>query len=58
VPPNDVAALAQALRRLIADPASRRGFAVGAHEAAEALPRWEETARGVATVLQGTPGAG
>ena len=58
VPPNDVAALAQALRRLIADPASRRGFGVGALEAAEALPRWEETARGVAAVLQGTPGAG
>jgi glycosyltransferase involved in cell wall biosynthesis len=53
VPPDDVAALASALRRMIGEPAARRGFAAGAREAAAALPRWEETARRVATVLRG-----
>jgi glycosyltransferase involved in cell wall biosynthesis len=53
VPPDNVAAMALALRRLIADPAARRGFAAGAREAAKALPRWEETARRVAAALQG-----
>jgi len=53
VPPDDVAALASALRRMIAEPAARREFAAGARKAAAVLPRWEETARRVATVLQG-----
>jgi glycosyltransferase involved in cell wall biosynthesis len=53
VPPDDVTALALALRRLIADHAARRGFAAGAREAAAALPGWDEAAQGVATVLQG-----
>ena len=52
VPPGDVAALATSLRRMIIDPAMRHGFAAGARAAAESLPRWEETARSVATVLQ------
>jgi glycosyltransferase involved in cell wall biosynthesis len=52
VPPDDVAALAEALRRMIADPAMRHGFAAGARAAAEALPRWEETARGVVAALE------
>ena len=52
VPPDDVTALALALRRTIADTAARRGFAAGARAAAETLPGWEETARGVAAVLE------
>jgi len=53
VPPDDVTALALALRRLIADHAALRGFAAGARKAAAALPGWDEAAQGVATVLQG-----
>jgi glycosyltransferase involved in cell wall biosynthesis len=52
VPTDDVAALAEALRRMITDPATRRGFAAGARAAAEALPRWEEAARDVAAALE------
>jgi glycosyltransferase involved in cell wall biosynthesis len=52
VSPEDVAALATSLRRMIADPVTRQRFAAGARAAAEALPRWEETARSVATVLE------
>lgn len=52
VQPDDVAALALALRRLIGDHAARRGFAGGARKAASALPRWEETAQRVAAVLR------
>ncbi len=53
VPPDDVPALALALRWLIADPAARHGFTAGARKAAEALPRWEEAARRVAAALRG-----
>lgn len=52
VPPDDVAALAVALGRMISDPAARRGFAAGASDAAAALPRWQETARRVAAALR------
>jgi glycosyltransferase involved in cell wall biosynthesis len=53
VHPDDVAALAAALRRLIDNPAERHRFADGAREAAAALPRWEETAQAVANALRG-----
>lgn len=53
VPPDDVTALASALRRMISDPAARRGFAAGARVAALALPGWQETAQSVAAVLEG-----
>jgi glycosyltransferase involved in cell wall biosynthesis len=45
VPPDDVAALAQALRRIIGDQAERRRFAENARAAAAQLPTWEDSAR-------------
>lgn len=45
VPPNDPAALAQALRRLIGDPAERRRLATNARAAAAWLPTWQDSAR-------------
>jgi len=54
VPPDDPLALAAALERLITDPAERRLLADGAVRAARGLPRWADTARLVAAVLQGT----
>lgn len=45
VPPEDAAALAQALRRLISDPAERSRFAANARAAANRLPTWQESAR-------------
>jgi glycosyltransferase involved in cell wall biosynthesis len=45
VPPDDAAALAQALRRLIGDPAERRRLAMNARAAAERLPTWQDSAR-------------
>jgi glycosyltransferase involved in cell wall biosynthesis len=45
VPPNDVAALAQALRRLISDRSERRRLAINARAAATRLPTWQESAR-------------
>jgi glycosyltransferase involved in cell wall biosynthesis len=45
VPPDDVAALAQALRRLIGDRAERARLAVNARPAAAQLPTWQEAAR-------------
>jgi glycosyltransferase involved in cell wall biosynthesis len=45
VPPNDVAALAQALRRLISDRAERRRLAMNARAAAAQLPTWHDSAR-------------
>jgi glycosyltransferase involved in cell wall biosynthesis len=53
VPPDDAAALAAALRRLLVDRAARRRLAEGAAIAARTLPKWDETARRVAAVLQG-----
>ena len=41
---GDRAALVAALRRIIADPAYRRGKADGSWAAGRALPRWEESA--------------
>jgi glycosyltransferase involved in cell wall biosynthesis len=45
VPPNDVTALAQALRRLISSRAERRRLAKNAREAAAQLPTWKESVR-------------
>jgi glycosyltransferase involved in cell wall biosynthesis len=43
VPPNNVAELAQALRRLIDDPAERRRLATNARAAAARLPTWQDS---------------
>jgi glycosyltransferase involved in cell wall biosynthesis len=45
VPPDDVPALSQALRRLIGDHAERRRFARNARAAAAQLPTWQGSAR-------------
>ncbi|MFD2185038.1 glycosyltransferase family 4 protein [Rhodoplanes azumiensis] len=51
VPPGDVAALASALRDVIATPGTRARLAAAARAAAETLPRWTDTARIVAATL-------
>jgi glycosyltransferase involved in cell wall biosynthesis len=45
VAPDDVAALADALRTLIENPERRRRLASAAHAAAQALPTWPDSAR-------------
>jgi glycosyltransferase involved in cell wall biosynthesis len=45
VPPDDVASLAQALRRLITDHAERHRLGRNARAAAAQLPTWQESAR-------------
>jgi len=45
VPPDDVAALAQALRRLVSDRAERQRLATNARAAAAQLPSWQDSAR-------------
>jgi glycosyltransferase involved in cell wall biosynthesis len=45
VPPDDVPALAQALRRAIADPTERSRFAAAAQAAAARLPTWTDSAK-------------
>ena len=45
VPPDDAAALAQALRRVIGDPADRQRLATNARAAAAQLPTWQDSAR-------------
>jgi glycosyltransferase involved in cell wall biosynthesis len=45
VAPDDAAALAQALGRLIEDPAARRRLAAAARAAAARLPTWQDSAR-------------
>jgi glycosyltransferase involved in cell wall biosynthesis len=57
VPPNDAAALAQALRRLIGDRTERRRLATNARAAATQLPTWQESARLFAGAIE-TVGAG
>jgi glycosyltransferase involved in cell wall biosynthesis len=52
VPADDVAALASALARLLADPAARDAASAEALRAAARLPRWKDTAETVAALLR------
>jgi glycosyltransferase involved in cell wall biosynthesis len=52
VPPDDVAALAAALRRLIGDRGERERLAAAARAAAVQLPTWQATAGRVAAVIE------
>jgi glycosyltransferase involved in cell wall biosynthesis len=45
VPPDDVAALARAVHRLVSDRAERQRLAMNARAAAAQLPTWQESAR-------------
>ncbi|MDO9317407.1 MAG: glycosyltransferase family 4 protein [Gammaproteobacteria bacterium] len=51
VPPGDVQALAEALRRLLTEPALRQSLQLGAQQAAARLPTWTDTARIVANLI-------
>jgi glycosyltransferase involved in cell wall biosynthesis len=53
VDPDDRAALAQALRTMIADAGARESHAAAARAAAAQLPRWDATARVFLEVLKG-----
>jgi glycosyltransferase involved in cell wall biosynthesis len=52
VPPDDVDALAAALRSIISDPEMRRRLSEGARAAAAGLPTWQATAQTFARVLE------
>jgi glycosyltransferase involved in cell wall biosynthesis len=52
VPPNDVAALAQALRDLICDPCKRHQFADKARTTADNFPTWQDSARLFADAIE------
>jgi glycosyltransferase involved in cell wall biosynthesis len=52
VPPEDAAALARALRRLVSDPTERQRLATNARAAAARLPTWQDSARLFATAIQ------
>jgi glycosyltransferase involved in cell wall biosynthesis len=56
VPPHNAEALAQALRRLINNPAERRRLAMNARAAAALLPTWQDSARLFARAI-GTAGS-
>jgi glycosyltransferase involved in cell wall biosynthesis len=51
VPPGDSSALAQALRRVLGDQASRRKLSDAAWQQGQDLPRWSDTAAMVAEAL-------
>jgi glycosyltransferase involved in cell wall biosynthesis len=53
VPPDDVTALAAALRRLIADRDERARLAEAARTAAGRLPTWQDSARLIAAAIEG-----
>jgi glycosyl transferase family 1/ParB-like nuclease family protein len=57
VPPDDVAALARALRCVIGDPAERQRLATNARAAAAQLPTWQDSARLFAGAIE-TVGTG
>ena len=50
---GDAGALTAAIRRALDDPALRRRMADAAWAAGQALPRWEDTARRIAHVIEG-----
>ena len=52
VPPDDVPALAAALRRLIENPDEREKLAAGARAAAAALPTWRGSAELFAQAIE------
>jgi len=52
VPPGDVDSLREALRRFFAEPNLRTTLKQGAIAARERLPRWQESARKLAAVLE------
>ena len=52
VSPSDIAALAQALRRLIEDPQARQLYARGARAAAARLPSWRDSAALFASAIE------
>lgn len=52
VPPDDVPALAAALRRVIANPDERRCMAAAARAAASTLPTWHDSAKLFASALE------
>jgi glycosyltransferase involved in cell wall biosynthesis len=52
VPPNDSLALADALRRVIADPDVRRKLGHASRAAARNLPTWRDTAERIAAAIE------
>jgi glycosyltransferase involved in cell wall biosynthesis len=52
VPPDDAAALAEALRRLVTRPNERQQLATNARAAAAQLPTWQDSARRFATAIE------
>jgi glycosyltransferase involved in cell wall biosynthesis len=56
VPPGDPAALAAALRRVIAEPELRADLMAGARAARRGLPGWDDAARAFAAELAGLAG--
>ena len=58
VPPDDVAALALALRRLIGDRGERLRCAMNARAAATELPTWQDSARLFARAIETVVGSG
>jgi glycosyltransferase involved in cell wall biosynthesis len=55
VPPDDVAALAAALRRVLGNARERTALAARARAAAARLPRWEEAGRTFAALFESVP---
>jgi glycosyltransferase involved in cell wall biosynthesis len=56
VPPGDERALSDAIRRLLDEPDLRRRLADASWAAGQQLPRWEDTARTIAGVIEGLTG--